>query len=271
MQTLALLVSSWCLASAWGASVEEVLGPEPAWDSDRRAPASADSDEDVQIEENLRSPGIYVSAEPKVAIQNFRLLGQGLAANVPIVFGVGADVSIGGTLWEASGGFAMTVYNGLPNDLSPSQITSRNGHVEAVFKPLRTKHFELGVGYQVYGRSADQSTPVPIVTSFIAHGPHATFAGKWDTGKWRFLSRITAAIPWFFSETGNLSGSYLFGFRSELGGCASYEIAQRLRIGIGVDFLVQGLFFSGTGSRGTANARELLLGLGIPFLVRYDF
>lgn len=255
------------MTNAWAGQIEMVLGKEPITPPE----AGFSPVQELEVEEEIRSPGIKIEANPIVRVEGLRLLGQGLTASLPKVISAGGDIVLSGRFWRVGGGLNVSTYFGLPTEVTPNTITSRDWHADVLFRFLKLGTFEFEAGYQFFGRAADSTTPQVLVTSFWAQGPSLSVASKWRIGKWRISSRLGVSIPWHYAETDNSSGSFRFSTRAVVNALASYEVLRNFSVGAGLDLFFQALVFSGSGSRGTTNASELTYGVGIPLVIQYEF
>lgn len=273
MFALMTLLVAWCGAVVAEDSIrnpidaEAILGPEPDSHSFRRIASVPEQ----KIEEKLRAPDLKIEVLPQYGLKNLRLLGQGLAFNLPWVQTYGARMGVSGTDWHVSGGLHTSTYTGLPASVTPTQVTAFDWDVSGGMRVLGQKSFEVRLGYEVFSRSAQETTPQAIVTSYLAHGPCAFASTQWDAGSWNMAVHGKLSVPWYFHENNSVSGSYQFAIRSQVRWVATRMIGKHVRVGLGLEALFHVISFSGTGTRGTTDATELDLGLSVPAFVQYNF
>lgn len=133
---------------------------------------------------------------PVFGLKNFRLMGQGLTASVPWVKTWGADAGMQGIGWSFGAGIRNSVYFGLPASVSPSQISAIDWQASGLARVFENKSFEIGFGYEVLSRSAQATTPQPVLTSYLAHGPSAQISMNSGLGAWSLATRLRSTIPW---------------------------------------------------------------------------
>ncbi len=249
-------------------TVDAILGVEPEAFVARQPAAM----QEQRIEETLRAPGITLEASPAYLLKNYQLMGSGLTAQVPAIHSLGGVFRIGGAGWHLTGGIQSATAS-LPSTVTPSSISMVNWNVAAGFRVLQGAGQELRLGYEAFARNSTSTEPEVLITSFLAHGPSLALSPimGWSIGRWNLAYTLTASVPWFYAETGSLSGTYRFGVRSGLKILATTKVLNGLEVGLGLEALVQALLFSGTGSRGTVNATDLEMAAGIPLVVRYAF
>jgi hypothetical protein len=250
---------------AQSSNIEEILGPEPA--SDRRTSTL----EVRKVEEEIRSPGIQIEILPRIRMNNFKLLGDGLTANLPTIPSVGGQASLSGIFWRGGIDVGIATYSGLPSSLSPNQITAMTWGSYFVYRVAVVDQYEFFAGYQILGRNAQATSPQPLITSWIAHGPHFRVSSSWKINSWTVAGEFGICVPWYFQEQDSVSGSFRFGLQGRLQAIARRPILSRMFVGVGLELFTQILSFSGVGSRGTLNATELQLGVSIPVQIQYEF
>lgn len=256
-------------AFAGGSEIEDILGPEPT--VDRRVAATPTDPLGRQVEEAVREPGIKVFAMPSIGFTTFKLSGDGMTAHLPAGSTLRAQFGLSGIRWKVGILAERRSFSGLPSSISPSQISVTSWEAFGEYRVATWGSFEIFAGYRVFARDAEQTSPQPIVTSFLAHGPQFSLNSIWNVKQFVFTGRADIASPWYFNETGSVTGSYRYGLKSRLQGFIRREFFRRFSAGIGLELLTQILFFSGAGSRGSVNATELEIGVSVPIQVRYEF
>lgn len=250
-------------------AVETLLGDEPE-SFGMRKPSAV---EEQRVEETLRAPGIAVEVAPTYFIESYNLLGSGLAARLPGVSSVGGEFRMSGVGWHLSGAGQSTNFASLPSTVTPSSMSAFSWNVETAFRVVSGWGQELRVGYGAFARSSGTTEPASLVSSFVAHGPMFSLSPvkKWALGRWVLGYALESTVPWFYAEGGSLTGTYRFGTRSRLKVSVSTRVWKGLELGVGLEALVQALFFAGSGARGTVDATDLELAVGLPLVVRYAF
>lgn len=234
----------------------------------------------LALAEDFGSEGFSLDIGGGLSYMDAQLEGTGFAGKLPSTQGMayGAVVSRG---WSKRGMKLSLKYNqaqadmDAPSTVTPSSISAVRSEyglsLLATASETFLGSFRYGAGYQVVQYAVDDNTPA-LITDQTTYG-FAIYLERdiQFSEKWFSTLDLSVYAPNNFSERDANSGFNARFLGLGIGYQLNFKVKEELAIYLGVDYRRDAVGFSGTGARGTTNARDTRTLISVPVGIRWDF